>query len=227
LEGQKVAAPYIPPRDSDLVPWATNFRTLIVAAPATYGLVAADGVAITAVVDPYLAAQVLVDNPATRTPVTIADKNNKKQAMLVVLRAYASTIRINAGVTDADKLALGLNLPNNNPSPIPAPTSSPIVTIIGATPSQLTLRYADENTPASRRKPQGVTALQLFVGVSTIALNDPDLTAFDSLVTKQPVAVTFDPTDAGKVATMFGRWSTRTGLVGPFSLPATFIIPAA
>jgi len=222
-----MAAPYIPPRDADLVPWATNFTTLITAAPATYGLVAADAVAIDAVVQPYLAAQTLVDNPATRTSVTIADKNNKKQAMLVTCRAYAQTIANNAGVTDADKITLGLNLPNNNPSPIPAPTSSPIVTVIGATPSQLTIRYADENTPASRAKPQGVVALQLFIGVDTITLTDPADAVFEALVTKQPFAVTFDPTDAGKIATMFGRWSTRTGLVGPFSLAASFIVPAA
>lgn len=220
-----MAQPYIPPKDSDLLAWATNFDSTIAATPATFGLLPADAAAITAVVAPYQAAQAVVDNPATKTATTVAAKNNAKQAMLVVVRAYASQIRLNAGVTDADKLAIGLNLPNNSPSPIPAPTSSPILTIIGATPGQLTLRYADSNTPDKRSKPQGVTALQLFVGVATSALTDPEDATFNSLTTKQPVAVTFLPGDAGKVATLFGRWSTRTGLVGPWSNPTSFVVP--
>lgn len=221
-----MATPYIPPKDSDLLAWATNFDNLITAAPGTYGLVAADALAITAVVGPYQTAQGVVDNPSTRTSVTIAAKNAAKQAMLVIVRTYASQIRLNAGVSNSDKLALGLNLPNNTPSPIPAPTSNPLLNIIGATPGQLTLRFADSNTPDKRSKPQGATALQLFVGVDTITLSDPADTAFDQLVTKQPVAVTFNPGDAGKVATLYGRWSTRTGLVGPWSPSASFIIPS-
>lgn len=220
-----MAAPYIPPKDADLLAWCTNFDNLITASPSTYGLVTADALAITAVVAPYQAAQAVVDNPATKTSVTVAAKNNAKQAMLVILRTYSSQIRLNAGVTDADKLALGLNLPNNSPSPIPAPTSSPIVSVIGATPGQLTIRYADSNTPDKRSKPQGVTAMQLFVGVSTIPLTDPEDTAFEVALTKQPYAVNFNPADAGKTATLFGRWQTRTGLTGPWSTAANFIIP--
>jgi hypothetical protein len=220
-----MATPYIPPKDSDLLAWATNFDNLITATPAVYGLVAADATAITAVVAPYQAAQAVVDNPATKTSVTVAAKNTAKQAMLAVVRVYAQTIAHNAGVTDADKLALGLNLPNTSPSPIPAPTSSPILTVIGATPGQLTIRFADSNTPDKRSKPQGVTQMQLFVQVSTTAGDDPADASFYAAVTKQPFAVDFEVADAGKIATLWARWQTRTGLTGPFSLGANFVIP--
>lgn len=220
-----MAAPYIPPKDSDFLAWCTNFDNLITATPAAYGLVPADAAAITAVVAPYQAAQAVVDNPATKTSVTVADKNNAKQAALVILRTYASQIRLNAGVTDGDKLALGLNLPNNSPSPIPAPTSSPIVTIIGATPGQLTMRFADSNTPDKRSKPQGAISMQLFLAVATASTSDPTDASFYANVTKQPFAIDFDNTQAGKVATIFGRWQTRTGLVGPWSTGASFVVP--
>lgn len=220
-----MAAPYIPPKDSDFLAWITNFNTLITAAPATYGLVAADATAIDAVTDPYVTAQGVVDNPATKTVTTVATKNNTKQAALAVVRVYAQQIAHNAGVADADKLALGLNLPNTSPSPIPAPTSSPLLTIIGATPGQLTIRFADSNTPDKRSKPQGATQMQLFVQTATTVGTDPADASFYAAVTKQPFAVNFDPGDAGKMATMWARWQTRTGLTGPFSLAASFVIP--
>lgn len=220
-----MAAPYIPPKDSDFLAWITNFNTLITASPATYGLVAADATAIDAVTDPYTAAQAVVDNPSTKTVTTVATKNNTKNAALAVVRTYAQQIAHNAGVTDGNKLALGLNLPNTSPSPIPAPTSSPLLTVIGATPGQLTIRYADSNTPDKRSKPQGVTQMQLYVLVATTVGDDPSAASFYGAVTKQPFAVSFEPADAGKIATMFARWQTRTGLVGPFSLAASFVIP--
>lgn len=221
-----MAAPYIPPKDADLLAWGDNFADLITASPATYGLSAPDAVTVQGAQDDFAAALALATNPTTRTEVTVAAKNTAKLAAIGIFRTYASQIRLNPGVMNSDKLALGLNLPNNTPAPIPAPTTVPLLTFIGATPGQHTLRFADQDTPDSRGKPQNVIGMQLFMAVDTTAKTDPADCSFYVQATKNPFAVTFGAGDAGKIATYFGRWVTRKGLVGPWSARMTATVPS-
>lgn len=235
-----MAAPYIPVTDSGVDDWGNNFASLISAGPSTYGLTPTDAAAIQSAFDTYHNAFLLGGtsgrvpiNPTTRTVVTVGDKNNSKHAFVDLARTYASQIRLNPGVTNPNKIALRLNLPNNTPSPIPAPTTVPILMFLGATPGQHTLRYADQLTPALRRKPPGVIGMQLFLGVDTTPILDPALCALYAVTTSQPVGITFSPADAGKVATYFGRWQNRgkspgsaVALVGPFSAGINATIPA-
>lgn len=221
-----MTAPYIPPSDAAFLAWSVNFSTLITASPATYGLVTADAVTIQAANDAYAAAQAVVDSPATKTVTTVAAKNAAKNSATGIYRTYASQIRINPGVSNSDKLALGLNLPNNSPSPIPAPTSSPIIAVIGSTPGQHTMRFADSNTPDKRSKPQGVTAMQVFRTIGVSVATDPDAALLYGTFTKQPFAINYDSGDAGKVSTLWARWVTRTGLIGPWSSSVSAIVPS-
>src|SRR5438046_3013565 len=158
---------YIPTRDAELGQWVGNFSTLISASPATYGLVAGDAAAIAGYVNAFVAALTVVNNPATKTKATVAAKDGAKAAMLDIVRPYAQQVRNNNGVSNADKTALGLTIVDRTPTPVPPPTSSPLLSVIGATPGEHTLRYSDANTPDSRRKPAGTIGLQLFVAVAS------------------------------------------------------------
>jgi len=207
--------PYIPARETDLVDWADNFAALITASPGTYGLAAPDAVIIQTAVNNWDAAYAAATNPGTRTPVTIAAKNTSKLAMLPIVRTYASQIRINPGVDNSDKIDLGLNLPNNNPAPIPAPATTAVLTIISATPLRHTLKFRDEvASPTSRAKAPNAIGCEIWVGISTIGLVDPASCKFYGTAVKVPFFVDYDVADVGKVATIFGRWSNRAGSVG-------------
>jgi hypothetical protein len=224
-----MANPYIPPRDVDLVTWADNFSALITAAPATYGLVAGDATIIAAAVVAWDAAYALAVNPTTRTPTTVAAKNTAKQAMLPILRTYASQIRLNAGVADADKIALGLNLPNNNPSPIPAPSTQPILNVTNAEPLRHVMRFRDTGSPSSSRaKAPNTIGMELWRFIGTAPATDPTTATFYGMAVKVPFNSEFTSDDAGKLATYFGRWANRAGsagnniaLVGPWSAAIT------
>lgn len=234
------SAPYIPARDSTLDSWADNFQTLVAASPATYGLTAPDAVAITDAFDTWHAAYLLGGstgsppvpvNPSTFTSVTVAAKNSAKFAMIIILRSYASQVRINPGVTNADKIALGLNLPNNTPSPIPVPLTFPLLSVVSAGPGTHTIRFADSATPASRAKPFGAVGMQLYRGVGVAAITDVNLTDFLAQLTTQPFLSEFLIGDTGKVATYFARWITRgrpvggaAAQVGPWSAPVSMTI---
>jgi hypothetical protein len=217
-----MATPYIPPKDADLANWADNFRDLIVASPTTYGLVAGDGTAIGNVVTPFLAAYTIAINPTTRTAVTVAAKDTAKFAMLSVLRSYAQIVSANPAVDPSDKIALGLNLHGTPPSPIPPPSTFPLLNVLAATPLLHTVRYADELTPDRRTRPFGAVGMELRRTIAVAPAVDPDAALFYALVTRQPVPVSFDSGDAGKICTYFGRWLNRKGQPGPWSAAAAF-----
>lgn len=219
-----LTAPYIPTTDAGLDAWANNFADLITADPALYGLTPADALAIQTAVDAWNVSYPLATNPATRTTVTISQKNADKVAMVTICRTYASQVRINPGVANEDKLALGLNLPNNSPSPIPTPPTFPLLDIANAGPLIHVLRYADNTTPDSRRKPDGAVSLELWGVAAEAAVTDPALMQKILSVTKQPTNVTWPNEDLGKVASYIGRWINRKGEAGPWSAPINFVI---
>lgn len=222
-----MAAPYIPPKDADLDAWLTNFSTLITASPATYGLVASDATAIATQVANWTAAYTPVLSPSSKTKTAVADKNSAKIAATTLCRTYAAQIRLNPGVSNMNKVALGLNLPNNAPSPVPAPSTFPLLTLASAGPLLHVLRFADNTTPASRKKPAGALQMELWRGTGTAPLTSPSQCALFANVTKQPFQADFESGDGGKMATYFARWVTRTGLTGPWSAAVSLTVPVS
>lgn len=215
---------YIPQRDNDLSLWSLNFTTLLTAVPANYGLTAPDAVIVANVVNPFITALNVATDPGTRTSATIATKDATKSAMLAIVRPYAQRIKLSAAVSDARKIAIGVGIRDTTPSPVPTPTTQPLMSIVAATPLQHEIRYADALTPDKRHKPFGAVALLIFISVGTVAPADPELAPFRALVTKQPYMHTYAPTDVGKTAFVYGRWVTRTGELGPMSALASMVI---
>jgi hypothetical protein len=218
--------PVIPAPDTDALVWMQNFSGGINANPALYQQSAADAGAISSAVSGAAATFAVASNPATRTEVTVNQKDVAFMAAKALCRQYANVIKFNAGISDADKIAIGVRPVNPTRNPINVPDSSPLLNIIGATPGSQTLRYADSNTPDSAAKPFGATSLQIFVAIGASAVADPTAAQFYGAFTRNPVPVGFDPGDDGKMATYFARWASRRGDVGPWSLPVSMRIAA-
>lgn len=218
-------APYIPATDTAFDTWSNNFQTKIAASPGTYGLAAGDATAITASFNLWHAAYLLAINPATRTSVTVAAKATQKALSLILFRTYAQLIQANTGVAPTDKVALGLTNRSTGRTPIPAPGTAPILGFIGATPGSHTLKYADTSTPTTKAKPFGSIQLELWNFVGT----EPPVggaagCSFYGLFTKTPYSVNFANGDIGKNSYYYARWTTRRGLVGPWSALLTAAI---
>lgn len=230
-----MAASYIPLTDAACDAWTQNFSTKIAANPTLYGLIAPDAVAIAAVVDPFHDAYLLAGlsgtppktplNPATRTPVTIANKDALKAAMLALVRIYALLIRNNDGVDDADKVDLGLTIAKTIPTPIPAPVTVPIIGLVSTANGVVTVSMRDSGTPTIRAKPFGAIAAEVYVAYSPTVPAGPLLANFFGRATKTPTQFSFGAGDANKLAWMWMRWITRTGLVGAYSDVLPFTVP--
>jgi len=165
-------------------------------------------------------------DPAQRTPVTIAVKDEMRNSAEQLCRQYAVLIKFNAGISDPDKIAIGVRPVNTERNPVNCPTSSPMLNVVAATPGSHTLRYADSLTPDSPAKPFGASEIQIFVAVATEVVVDPGEASFYGKFTRNPVSVGFDAADNGKQATYFARWASRRGGTGNWSAPVTMAIAA-
>ena len=219
-----MAVSYIPVTDSGLNEWGDNFATLITADPTRYGLDSVAAAAIQSAQDTYAAAFALGGsigrvpvNPSARSPVTVAAKDAAKLAARSLFRTYSAQIRINPGVSNDDKIALGLNLPNNSPSPIPAPVSWPVLSVLSGGPLSFVVKYHDSIIGVGKAKAAGAMQGQLVATPSATPILAPDDQPIPFLLTKVPTQITFDSSAGGKVCYMWARWVTRRGLVGPWS----------
>jgi hypothetical protein len=217
--------PYIPPKDAQLNNWAANFSTLATASPSTYGLVSGDAAAIAAVVATWTAAYALVTSSSTKTAATVSSKNTAKITMLATLRPYSQQISLNAGVTSANKTAIGVNPRTSVPTPITVPTTYPLLTVATALALQHIIRYRDSlASPSVKSKPYGVIAVQLFGNASATAITDPTTLMYLQSAPKSPFLQAWGSGTAGEKAYYAARYVTRKGLLGPWSPIVSFTI---
>lgn len=220
-----MASSYLPQKLSEFSVWFLNFATLLTANPGLYGATGGDAASVQASYDAFAAAYAISTSPTTRSPTTVQDTITARNTSVQIIRAYGRLILANQGVADADKVALGLHLRDTVNTPIPAPLTNPLLTLVGATPGQITAQYRDSAaSPGIKAKPFGAAAMQLFVMFGTVAPITPDATPFQKLVTKSPFFVDTSDATPGQTAFIYGRWSTAKGLVGPWSPLATMIV---
>jgi hypothetical protein len=227
--------PYIPTQQAKLVTWAENFNSLILAAPSTYGLLPADANTINSYVTAFTNAyaQSAKQSPSTRTTAAITATNNAQAAMLGIVRTYAQQIRNNQGVTSANKQALGLNVPSSSRTPIPVPSTAPVIAVVGSTPLTFTMTIKDPTAPASpRKKAVGARAYAIFYALTPVSAPPPTTptTSVLTIGTKTPFPASFPTGSSGQNATLWGAWSGRVvgapggAGYGPVSTPVTQIV---
>ena len=216
----------IPANESGALTWMLNFADGLVQDPAKYMISSADADAVNQAVQLFNTNRTIALDPATRTAVTVAAKDDSRTAAEQICRAYAKLIKYNSGISDPDKIAIGVTPENNSRQPIPCPQTSPLLSIIAATPGVQTVRFSDSMTPDARKKPFGASEIQIFVAVDDAAVTDPQAAEFLGKFTKNPISVPFSSQQNGKQATYFARWASRRGDTGPWSLPVSMVIAA-
>lgn len=216
--------PYIPTTDAAFKSWLQNFAQKIQLDPQKYSLAPADAQVIMDHYQAYAAAFDTVQFPDTRNSTTIGEKDAIRASAEASVRVYAQQIKLNKGLDNKLKLALGVHVDDPTRSPIPAPESSPLLMIVSAFSGVHHIRYADENTPASRKKPHGAKQLELWAHIGPNATANPDDAKYIGSFTKNPILNQLDPSAANMIATYFARWQTARGLIGPWSLPVAMTV---
>lgn len=219
--------PAIPPSDPLYDAYLYNWKTLLTAAPTDFGMSASDATAISTAYTDWHAAYLLVTDPGTRTQVTVAAKNYQKALSLILLRQQYNIIKANPSVSNENKVAIGIRLNDPVPTPIPPPTTVPVLTIRNAAPYTHIMDWADSDTPTTRRKPAGATGCVIMRAVGLAPATLPSQATWEGMFARVPVLMSsFNPADVGKWATYFARWVNAKGEEGPWAAPVSQIIAA-
>ncbi len=217
---------YIPASDEGFRTWGETFATNISADPGKFLMTPAQAASVQAAVDDFVAKLAISSNEATRTRATIIEKDDARSIAETLCRQYAILIKDAPGVADSDKVTIGVRPINPDRNPVECPQTSPILSIILATPGVQEIRYSDSTTPDSRAKPFGASELQLFVAITADGQGSLDDAKFLGKFTKNPVQVNFTAEEDGANATYYARWASMRGETGPWSLPVTMRIVA-
>lgn len=217
--------PYIPRSNHGFALFITAFSQGIAANPAKYGCTQADVNVLLQQMQLYLDADRIATTDRTRTKITVAERDSIRASIEPFYRAFAQRIKYNEGISDPDKINIGVRPRNSAQSQRVAPSSSPMVMIYAAGNGTHTLRYHDSMTPTSKAKPFGAVCMQLFMD-KTDGTRQPSLehAQFIGTYTKSLFGVEHDPKDAGQLATYWARWAGPRGDTGPWSFPVSFTI---
>src|SRR3954452_23681765 len=120
---------FFPAREPELRDWSNNFSAKITATPTAYGLTAAQATTFAALNTTWVDAYVAIADPTTRTRGKVATKNTAKRAMMDNARLLSAIVQAAPGVTDEQKIDLGLKV-RGTPSPINPPTESPVLEVV-------------------------------------------------------------------------------------------------
>src|SRR5688572_6331058 len=112
---------YIPAKEAEALAFMQTFASGISSNPSTYFLSVAESAAIQAAVDLFAAAYADAIDPTQRTPVVIAEKDEARNAAEQLVRQYATLIKFNAGISNPEKIAIGVRPVNPERNPIECP----------------------------------------------------------------------------------------------------------
>ena len=208
--------------------FCVNMEGILTPAPTVLGVSTAQATVFAGLTSDYLARLATATEPLTRTKPNIAAKNTSKAALLLNCRALLKIIDAFPGTTDAQRESLGMNLPDEDRTPRPAPTTQPVVNITGSGGGLAEIRLRDETTPDKKAKPPGVFGALVATAVTAQDAPPPSFAAgtFTDVATRTNHTLALPAGSAGKVLWVQARWMNERGQPGPASVVTSALIAA-
>jgi hypothetical protein len=225
-KGSPMANSYIPRADIPAAKWMQTFANGIALQPHAYQLDPVDASFLLATVNAFAHALAVTEDAAQRTSLAVCNKNIARKAAERLCQQYYSQIKTNAGVTDGNKIAIGVRPLNRSRQRIGCPQSAPRIGIVGGGPGRQFIRFGDGTTSSGSAKPFGAAFVELRIAVADGPVRDVNEATRSKLATRNPVRIGFLHKDDQKKATYFARWVSRRGETGDWSLPISMSIAA-
>ena len=213
----------IPTKQSLLVPYVVNFSDRITATPGAFDCDAGDATALSAVVDPYVAAATPLLVPENRSRPGTAARRAAQAAMMPVLRALYLRVQSSLAVTDANKVLLGVTM-KSAPSPVPVPGTWPGMDILSTVGRKVKVRLHDDSGDGKRAKPPGVVGAVVasYYGPNP---QDPSLYKWEGSTNRSIFEVEFPASVApGTVVYLSAMWLNAKNQNGPACPPVATTI---
>jgi len=219
---------YIPDGDGPFLDWATNFHTVCSDNKTKWSLPAAELTTMGNDITDFGIVLAKCHSEA-KTKADTQDKNDKREALEASIRSFVNgNIRENKAITNADKVRLGVTVPQDGYHPVPVTTGRPELHANIGTPLYIILRYREEGSK-HWGKPDHVHGIEVRHEKRE---DDPEdwedlkYTVFD---TGGSIRISFKNVDAGKRVVLVARW--EMGKVdgerskGPWGAPIVVHVP--
>jgi hypothetical protein len=187
-----MAVSFFPRTDTALLAWSLNFSTLITATPTAYGLTSAQATAYAAVHAAYGTALAACE-PGSRNKSAVVAKNTARTNLKTQAKLLANLVNGTATVTNAQKVALGLNV-RAKPQPIPVPSNAPGLDVVSVSAWTVKIKLHDSAAGSGRGKPAGVSGASVFSYVGAVAPTDIAQWKFEGSTGRTAVDIAFPST---------------------------------
>lgn len=214
-----MAKDFIPSPDAEFLGWSSHYSAGINADPPAIGLTALQSAAYQTLHDQFASCLAVATNPATRTRGTIAAKSEKKAETVALARELARIINAFPATTNQQRLDLGLNPRDNEPTPIPAPEDPPTLSVVSVFGRRVKVKLQGLDT-SRRGKPNFVDGATVMSYVGHEPPADTSLWVFQGSTTRTTFEIEFPPTVAsGSRVWLTAFWFSPRSESGPACLP--------
>jgi hypothetical protein len=208
-----------------LLVWLENFMTYLNENLSRFDIPPDKVVPLQNLMKLFQTAQIKAELPNAGS----ADRLNRKEKAEAVSKAVRNfvnaNLRYNEAVTDEDRVNLGLNVPDPEPTPLPDPKTMPTVYRIDSSVIMRISLYFKDTNSESRAKPDGIQGAEIVYAI----LDAPPVTTEDLIhsdfSTRSPRTFVFDENQRGKTVWYRLRWENRRGRKGPWSELYSAVIP--
>lgn len=209
----------VPTKDSLLATYAPTFSGIITLSPTTYNVTAGQATALATATTSFTVAFGASSADGTRSKSLTTAKNSAKIALLALLRPMYGAIQASTTVTNTQKVNLGITV-RRLPTPQPAPSTAPVVTVVSVSGRTVKLRLRDAANPHRVGRPVGVASATILSYVGTTPPASIGLWKFEGNVSKTVIDIVFpDTVPAGALVWFTVFWSNRKDEAGPTSDP--------
>jgi hypothetical protein len=218
------ATDFIPGRETELLAWSRNFSAQISSDPTSVGLSVAQAASYAAAHLAYSTALATATDPTTRTRGAVAAKKDARDFLESQARDLARIVNSFPGITNQQRLDLGLRPRKGTASPIHPPTDAPVMHVIATNGRTLQVRLSavDSNR---RAKPDGAAGASIFSALGPTPPADPAGWRFHGSTTRTRAYVAFDASvPAGSQVWLMASWFNPRSQAGPTSTPITAYI---
>lgn len=221
---------YLPTSDLDLDAWIGRFVTAAGTHMAAIGLVAADMTAVAAAKSAFegrLGEYATAQNTVTAAR---ANKDLARESVIAIVRPMVKRVQAAPGCTDGIRGELGITIPDRTPSAMRATTvadgaTRPIGSVDTSQRLRHEIKFWDEATPQSRKKPDTALGCEIWVKIDGPPPTGEADMHFVALDTSSPYILEHEAGTGGKMAYYMLRWALRGGVKGPWSETIAATIP--
>jgi len=219
-----MAKSYYAMSDAELLGWSGAFSQNLSATPVAFHVTVEQATAYAALNTAFATALAVWRDNSTRTPVASGKKQAAREALVDSLRSLVPFINNNPLTTDAQRDALGISA-RKQPTPIPAPSTSPIVEIESV--DRRTVKIRLRGDAGRRARPDGVGGASVFSFVGPVAPTEPAQWKFEGLISRTQFELTFPEPQTAATAWVCANWYNERGETGPACNPVSVNLPAS